>query len=48
MTYDESIILTAENWQQLSPGEKLEALQAIEDRMALESDRLACPVMLWA
>lgn len=44
MTYDESIILTAENWQQLSPGEKLEALQAIEDRMALESDRLACPV----
>ena len=44
MTYDESITAISENWSVMSAGEKLEALQAIEDRMAFESDRFACPV----
>ena len=44
MTYNESIILTGEEWNNLTENKKLEVLQSIENHMAFESGRLSCPV----
>jgi len=44
MTYEESIMRTGSEWSSMDCSERLSALQAIEDRMALESERFACPV----
>lgn len=44
MTYQEGLSLTGPGWAGLSEEVKLEALQAIENHMALEGGRLPCPV----
>ena len=45
MTYEQGILLTGDQWCELSEEKKLEALQAIENHFAFESGRLSCPVV---
>ena len=44
MTYQESLLLTGNEWTSLSDGKKIEVLQTIENHMAYESNRVSVPV----
>ena len=44
MTYNESLLLTGQQWNNLDENKKLEVLQTIENHIAFESGRLSCPV----
>lgn len=44
MTYDESLLLIGDSWNTLNDKEKIEVLQAIENHMAYESNRISSPV----
>lgn len=44
MTYQESLLLTGSEWTSLSDDKKIEVLQAIENHMAYESNRISVPV----
>lgn len=44
MTYQESLLLTGSEWTSLSDDKKIEVLQAIENHMAYESNRVSAPV----
>lgn len=44
MTYQESLLLTGSEWTSLSDDKKIEVLQAIENHMAYESNRISSPV----
>ena len=45
MTYDQSILLTGNQWASLSDGQKVQVLQAIENHSAYEAGRITCPVV---
>lgn len=45
MTYEQSVLLTGNQWTELSEERKLEVLQTIENHSAFESGRLSCPVV---
>ena len=45
MTYDQSILLTGDQWASLSDGQKVQVLQAIENHSAYEAGRITCPVV---
>lgn len=44
MTYEESLLLTTDVWNDLSDEKKIEVLQTIENHIAFECERLPCPV----
>ena len=44
MTYDESLLLIGDSWSTLNDKEKIEVLQAIENHMAYESNRMSSTV----
>ena len=44
MNYTEALALTGARWNTLEESEKIEVLQSIENHMAFESHRIACPV----
>ena len=44
MNYTEALALTGARWNTLEESEKIEVLQSIENHIAFESHRMACPV----
>ena len=45
MTYEQSVMLTGDQWTELSDERKLEVLQTIENHSAYEAGRISCPVV---
>lgn len=45
ITYEQSVLLTGNQWTELSEEKKLEVLQTIENHSAFEAGRIACPVV---
>ena len=45
MTYEQSVMLTGNQWTELSEERKLEVLQTIENHAAFEAGRMSCPVV---
>ena len=45
MTYEQCLGLTCDKWIELDDSQKIEVLQTIENQMAIEAGRAACPVV---
>lgn len=45
MHYEEALCCIKDHWDDTSDARKIQALQAVENRMAFESGRLPCPVV---